>query len=217
MNRVLVIIKAATLEKLGIEEADFDAFEANITQMTDIVNQPLTDKETKLLDQLEKLRNKLLTFFLDYINTMSKSPVAQQQEAAESLDRVMKAYKDIRDKPHNQETQDIRGLVLDLAKEETAVHVSTLGLAQTVSDLRKANEDYESLTIGRAGSQQKEHLGSAKPLRLEMAKQYNYFITLAKAISIAAPSEENAKFIADLNKLIEDTKTAYNLRKSTEK
>lgn len=212
MNRVLLCIKMATLEKLGIEEADFQAFEANITQMTDIVNQSQASRETRALDELDKLRDKLLTFFLDYVNTMSQSPIAQQQEAAENLERVMKAYKDIRRKPNKQETQDIRGLIVDLAKEDVAAHVTVLGLAQTVADLKKANEDYEALTLERSNSQQQERLGPAKPLRIALASLYEYFTVVAFAQSVAVPSAENAKFVADLNKAIEETKQAYNLR-----
>lgn len=215
MNRVLLCIKAATLAKLGIEEDDFNAFEANIVQMTDIVNQSQADKETKALDELDKLRDKLLTFFLDYINTMSKSPVAQQQEAAAGLERVMNAYKDIRRRPNKQETQDIRGLIVDLAKDDMAAHVTVLGLAQTVADLKKANEDYEALTLERSHSQQQERIGPAKPSRTALSQLYEYFIKVASAYSIAVPSEENAKFIIDMNKLIEETKQAYNLRKSS--
>ena len=54
------------------------------------------------------------------------------------------------------------------------------------------------------------NLGAAKPVREKMNDEYDEMTTVAFAFSIAAPATELTTFITKLNKLIDNTNTAYN-------
>ena len=111
--------------------------------------------------------------------------------------------------PQRQQVQTVDGLVLDLEKEATAAHLTTLGLASEVETLKSLNAEYGSLIASRADSQQANPVESAKPIRKEMYGQYDELVSTAWAFSVATPSDALSGFIASVNKLIADTNTAH--------
>ena len=122
--------------------------------------------------------------------------------------------------PQRQQVQTVDGLVLDLEKEATAAHLTTLGLASEVETLKSLNAEYGSLIASRADSQQANPVESAKPIRKEMYGQYDELVSTAWAFSVAVPSDALSGFggfVASVNKLIADTNTAYNQRMAQRK
>ena len=99
-----------------------------------------------------------------------------------------------------------------MAKEEVATYIETLGLVEEIERLDTLNARYFDLLTRRADSQVTNAVESAKPIRTEMDAQYDEMITSAWAFSIATPSDVLTAFIVFLNKLIDDTNTAYNQR-----
>ena len=69
---------------------------------------------------------------------------------------------------------------------------------------------YATLLESRSASQVAADLGAAKPVREKMNDEYDEMTTVAFAFSIAVPATELTTFITKLNKLIDDTNTAYN-------
>lgn len=108
--------------------------------------------------------------------------------------------------------QTVQGLLNDLTKGELTAHVQTLGLTDEVSELGSLNSRYSSLLDARTNSQIVNAVEAAKPIRLEMDGLYDEMITTAWAFSIATPSEDLTNFVVFVNKLIDDTNTAYNQR-----
>ena len=209
-QQVSNLIHEGTAEKLHVNAATLTAFDANLKLLTDIVAQSRISDETADIVALDKEADDLITYILSAIRSAKQSPVAAQKAAATTLYNATKPYAGIQRMAQRQEVQQARGLLTDLAKPELAVHVATLALQPAVDQLKTTVDRYASLLESRSASQVAADLGAAKPVREKMNDEYDEMTTVAFAFSIAAPAAELTTFITKLNKLIDDTATAYN-------
>ena len=209
-QQVSNLIHEGTAEKLHVNAATLTAFDANLKLLTDIVAQSRISDETADIVALDKEADDLITYILSAIRSAKQSPVAAQKAAATTLYNATKPYAGIQQMAQRQEVQQARGLLTDLAKPELAVHVATLALQPAVDQLKTTVDRYASLLESRSASQLAADLGAAKPVREKMNDEYDEMTTVAFAFSIAAPATELTTFITKLNKLIDDTNTAYN-------
>ncbi len=166
--------------------------------------------ETAEIEVVDKEADDLITYILSAIRSAKQSPVAAQKAAATTLYNATKIYAGIQRMAQRQEVQQARGLLTDLAKPELKAHVQTLALQAAVDQLKTTVDRYSTLLESRAASQVAADLGAAKPVREKMNDEYDEMTTVAFAFSIAAPAAELTAFITKLNKLIDDTATAYN-------
>ena len=209
-QQVSNLIHEGTAEKLHVSAATLTAFDANLKLLTDIVAQSRISDETADIVAVDKEADDLITYILSAIRSAKQSPVAAQKAAATTLYNATKPYAGIQQMAQRQEVQQARGLLTDLAKPELAVHVATLALQPAVDQLKTTVDRYASLLESRSASQLAADLGAAKPVREKMNDEYDEMTTVAFAFSIAAPATELTTFITKLNKLIDDTNTAYN-------
>ena len=209
-QQVSNLIHEGTAEKLHVSAATLTAFDANLKLLTDIVAQSRISDETADIVAVDKEADDLITYILSAIRSAKQSPVAAQKAAATTLYNATKPYAGIQQKAQRQEVQQARGLLADLAKPELKAHVQTLALQPAVDQLSATITRYASLLESRAASQVAANLGAAKPVREKMNAEYDEMTTVAFAFSIAAPAAELTAFITKLNKLIDDTNTAYN-------
>ena len=209
-QQVSNLIHEGTAEKLHVSAATLTAFDANLKLLTDIVAQSRISDETADIVAVDKEADDLITYILSAIRSAKQSPVAAQKAAATTLYNATKPYAGIQQMAQRQEVQQARGLLTDLAKPDLKVHVQTLALQPAVDQLSATIMRYASLLESRAASQVAADLGAAKPVREKMNDEYDEMTTVAFAFSIAAPSTELTTFITKLNKLIDDTNTAYN-------
>ena len=209
-QQVSNLIHEGTAEKLHVSAATLTAFDANLKLLTDIVAQSRISDETADIVAVDKEADDLITYILSAIRSAKQSPVAAQKAAATTLYNATKIYAGIQQKAQRQEVQQARGLLADLAKPELKAHVQTLALQPAVDQLSATITRYASLLESRAASQVAVNLGAAKPVREKMNDEYDEMTTVAFAFSIAAPATELTTFITKLNKLIDDTNTAYN-------
>ena len=208
-QQVSNLIHEGTAEKLHVSAATLTAFDANLKLLTDIVAQSRISDETADIVAVDKEADDLITYILSAIRSARQSPVAAQKAAATTLYNATKIYAGIQQKAQRQEVQQARGLLADLAKPELKAHVQTLALQPAVDQLSATITRYASLLESRAASQV-ANLGAAKPVREKMNDEYDEMTTVAFAFCIAAPAAELTAFITKLNKLIDDTATAYN-------
>ena len=178
--------------------------------LTDIVAQSRVSDETAEIAVVDKEADDLITYILSAIRNARQSPVKTQREAATTLYNATKIYAGIQQMAQRQEVQQARGLLTDLAKPDLKAHVQTLALQPAVDQLSTTIDRYASLLESRATSQVATNLGAAKPVRKKMNTLYDEMTTVAFAFSIAVPAAELSTFITKLNKLIDDTTTAYN-------
>ena len=146
-GQIISYIDAATVEALHVDAATFAGFKGNHGKLVDIVDQ-------------------------SRVKGACSHPIAAKREAAQAVYAVMKPYTGVQSLPQRQQVQTVDGLVLDLEKEATAAHLTTLGLASEVETLKSLNAEYGSLIASRADSQQANPVESAKPIRKEMYGQY---------------------------------------------
>ncbi len=209
-QQVSNLIHEGTAEKLHVNAATLTAFDANLKLLTDIVAQSRISDETAEIEVVDKEADDLITYILSAIRSAKQSPVAAQKAAATTLYNATKIYAGIQRMAQRQEVQQARGLLTDLAKPELKAHVQTLALQAAVDQLKTTVDRYATLLESRAASQVAADLGAAKPVREKMNDEYDEMTTVAFAFSIAAPAAELTTFITKLNKLIDDTTTAYN-------
>ena len=209
-QQVSNLIHEGTAEKLHVSAATLTAFDANLKLLTDIVAQSRISDETADIVAVDKETDDLITYILSAIRSAKQSPVAAQKAAATTLYNATKPYAGIQQMAQRQEVQQARGLLTDLAKSDLKAHVQTLALHPAVDQLSATITRYASLLESRAASQVAVNLGAAKPVREKMNDEYDEMTTVAFAFSIAAPATELTTFITKLNKLIDDTNTAYN-------
>ena len=208
-GQVISYIDAATVEALHVDAATFAGFKGNHGKLVDIVDQSRAAED--------KQEDDLLSFLFATVKGACSHPIAAKREAAQAVYAVMKPYTGVQSLPQRQQVQTVDGLVLDLEKEATAAHLTTLGLASEVETLKSLNAEYGSLIASRADAQQANPVESAKPIRKEMYGQYDELVSTAWAFSVAVPSDALSGFVASVNKLIADTNTAYNQRMAQRK
>lgn len=209
-QQVSNLIHEGTAEKLHVKTETLADFDANLKLLTDIVAQSRISDETAEIAVVDKEADDLITYILSTIRNGRQSPVAAQKSAATTLYNATKTYAGIQQMAQRQEVQQARGLLTDLAKDDLKAHVQTLALQSAVDQLSTTIDRYASLLESRATSQMAANLGAAKPVRLKMNAEYDEMTTVAFAFSIAVPATELTTFITKLNKLIDDTTTAYN-------
>lgn len=117
----------------------------------------------------------------------------------------------------SQETAKIKGLLLDLRKDENKPYVTTLGLDAYLAELEKENNAYDRLSQQRVQNRTTSKKESGANLRKRIDMYYDDLTLLAQSHSVAKPSEKATAFIAALNQLIAETTAAYNQRMASAK
>lgn len=208
VNRIL----ADTAEALHVPTATLAAYRANHEKMVEIVAQSRISEETAEIAEVDSEEDAIIVYINATIRNAKSSPLSDKKVAGTALYNATKPYIGIQRLPQRQQVQKVSGLLSDLAKEEVASHLETLGLIEEVERLDTLNARYLSLLTSRADSQIANAVEASKPIRTEMDAQYDEMITTIWAFSIASPSDALTNFIVFLNKLIDDTNTAYNQR-----
>ena len=213
MTRVRTLIDNAGLDKLGIEQADYDEFLADLGIIEQLVKQSRASEITAQLEELDTQRDSLLTYIFDTVNNATRLPIEAMKRAATSLQMVIKPYAGIQRTAMQQETAQINGLLLDLAGN-MAANVTTLGLDDMVAQLKQANDSYAALTDERTQAGATNKLENSKTVRARMDNAYTTLCHIAFANSVVNPSEQTAAFVRDLNATIGEVKTRYNQRRA---
>ena len=212
-GRVIKYIEQTGPRQLYIDEAVVSAFKANQLVVTDMQDINRKRTETQELQRLHLLRNQLLVYSFRYIRTQRTSPVEAQRQAAAYLYPLMKQCKSSKRIPRMQQSVKIASLLMDLAKPEQAVAVTTLGMTAVFEELQQANDAYNATQMARQQAQIAAKQIPAKLVRQEMDQQYDYCITKAFAAHTLHPTEESRAFVTNVNQLIRNARTAYKLRK----
>lgn len=205
-------IMADGVEALHVSAETLAAYKANYDKMTDLVARSRISDETAEIAQVDSDEDALIVYLMGAIRNAKSSPISDKKTAGTTLYNATKPYTGMQRLPQRQQVQKVDGFLSDLAKEDLAAHIATLGLTEEVERLDFLNARYSTLLTKRAESQVANAVEASKPIRTEMDAQYDEMITTAWAFSIAAPSETLTNFIVFVNKLIDDTVTAYNQR-----
>ena len=218
-EQFLVLINAATAEKLHVSSTLVESYSTNVNKMRDIAVQSRTADETALIADVSKEAKSLVIYFFNVLRSEKQSPIAANKTAATGAYNALKPYSGLYNLPQRQQVQALRGLATDMRKPAIADYLTTLGQSEMADSLSDVAERYAALLEQRSANMAVNNLGSAQPLRDVMNEQYKYITTVAFAYSVSMPSEELSTFVASVNRLIDDMNKSYNLRtgKSQEK
>lgn len=211
-GRVIDRILADTAEALHVPEEAFASYKANHDKMVDLVAQSRISEETAQIAEVDAEEDSVIVYINAAIRAAKSSPLSEKKTAATALYNATKPYIGMQRLPRRQQVQKVDGLLHDLAKEGLAAQIATIGLTEEVERLSALNARYGQLLSQRADSQVANVMEASKPVRAEMDAQYDEMVSTAWAFSIAVPSETLTGFIVFLNKLVNDTTTAYNQR-----
>ena len=212
MTRLQTLIETATAEALGLTNEEFEEFKDLVAKLQNRVNYTSASALTVQLDGIDKQRDSLLTFFFSTIQNGVKLPIEAQRVAAEALELIIRPYANIQRLPGQQETVQVNGLLIDLAAESAAAHVTTLNLTAVVDELKKQNDQYAALTQQRTLESDANATENIAELRARMDPMYVAVTTIAHAESVANPTETTAEFIRALNATVAEVDHLYNLR-----
>lgn len=208
---------ATAVPELGLSEEFIAAYEADLLALADVVDESRASAETGEMSVHEKNRDSLATYITTRVSRAGSLPLEAERDAGKALYRVVKPYIGIARLPVAQETAKIRGLLMDLRKEENAPHVATLGLEAYLAELESENEAYDALSQQRVNSRAANKKESGAAIRERLDARYDELTLLAQSFAIAQPSDKGNAFIPALNQLIAETTAAYNLRMAQDK
>lgn len=211
-EQFLVLINAATAEKLHVSSTLVESYSTNVNKMRDIAVQSRTADETALIAAVSKEAKSLVIYFFNVLRSEKQSPIAANKTAATGAYNALKPYSGLYNLPQRQQVQALRGLATDMRKPAIADYLTTLGQSEMADSLSDVAERYAALLEQRSANMAVNNLGSAQPLREVMNEQYKYITTVAFAYSVSMPSEELSTFVASINRLIDDMNKSYNLR-----
>ena len=198
--------------EIGIDAAFISEMESETLQMADTVNETTIAQETEAMQAHEKNRDNLATYILTRITCAGSLPLQAERDAGKALYKVVKPYIGIARLAVAKETAAIRGLLIDLRKEEYATYVTTLGLTAYMAELETENEAYDALYKARFEGRAANKTDAGAVIRARLDEYYKELTLLAQSYSVVQPTEQSATFIRNLNQLIAETIAAYNQR-----
>ena len=197
---------------IGIDRAFMNEMSADLLKMADAVNESTIAQETEAMQTHEKNRDNLATYILTRITCAGSLPLQAERDAGKALYKVVKPYVGIARLTVSKETTAIRGLLLDLRKEEYATYVAALNLTAYMDELETENEAYDALYKARFEGRAANTMDAGSVIRARLDEYYKELTLLAQSCSVVMPSEESDTFIRNLNQLTAETTAAYNQR-----
>ena len=212
MTRTKEWIDAVGFAALGIEADVMARFDQLLGLLGNLVARSYAQAETPEMAELEKQRDALGMYIIDNVRNAQNVPIVTAAAAAKSLWLNLKPYEKFYSMPNQQETMMVNGMVEDLKNEKNAPHVATLGLTSYVDELATVNSRYAELTSQRTSQRNAEKTADSATLRKEMDPLYDYITTVAFCESVAKPTQATARFISELNAVIDEINALYNQR-----
>lgn len=212
MTRTKEWLDAVGFAALGIEADVMERFEQLLGLLGNLVARSYAQAETPEMAELEKQRDALGLYIIDNVRNAQNVPIANSADAAKSLWLDLKPYEKFYSMPNQQETMMVNGMVEDLKNEKNAPYVATLGLTSYVDELATVNTRYAELTSQRTSQRNAEKTADSATLRKEMDQLYDYITTVAFCESVAKPTDATARFISELNAVIDEINALYNQR-----
>lgn len=204
--------------KLSITAEQVTEAKGYLAQMNDLTRIPQMKAETKSKEEVDRKRDSLISLLFSRVKTSRSVPIEAESKAAEQLYIVISPYRGIGKLPYNQETEMIKGLLLDLRKLENSEAVRTLGLDAYVDELDNCNKQFEALV--KTADMKNSELGfneQMRDLRVAMTDLYREMTDYAFATNLLNETEESLYFMSGLNALIHDVESIYKQRLNSRK
>ena len=165
------------------------------------------------MDEEDAERDRLLSVMFYMVSNGLKASKAAVKAAAQQLDVVLRPYKGAQGAADDAETSLIKGLILDLRKEENTAAVTTLGLDATVDELEEANNNFDAAKNKRTSERAQTDGDNLKDARSKTDTVYQNMCTLISAAALMAATPEDLEFVVsvinEMNRVIANHKTSY--------
>lgn len=201
----LQAVAEETLETMHVSGEQLEGYVITVDDLTERSMEAQASTATGDTTALDVERDRLLSMLYFLVASGLLSAVAEEQAAAKILDVILRVYKGIQGKAMDVETQMIRGLLVDLKKDEAAAAVTTLRLNEILTQLETVNDKFEEVKDVRVKDRQAKHLQvKTQDLRLLADTQLEEIQDLIRATGIiAATDPESAVLLGMVNDLID--------------
>lgn len=195
-----------TLETMHVSGELLEGYAMVVDDLTERSMEAQASTATGDTTALDVERDRLLSMLFFLVASGLLSAVAEEQAAAKTLDVILRVYKGIQGKAMDVETQMIKGLLVDLKKNEAAEAVTALRLNEILTQLEAANNKFEEVKEARVKDRQAKHLQVKTPEMRSLAdSQLEEIQDLIRATGIiAATDPESAVLLEMVNDLMDD-------------
>ena len=215
----LQAVAEETLEAMHVSGEQLEGYVITVDDLTERSMEAQASTATGDTTALDVERDRLLSMLYFLVASGLLSAVAEEQAAAKTLDVILRVYKGIQGKAMDVETQMIRGLLVDLKKDEAAAAVTTLRLNEILTQLETVNDKFEEVKDVRVKDRQAKHLQvKTQDLRLLADTQLEEIQDLIRATGIIATTDAESTVLLgmvsdlmdDMNGVTRNFKTVFN-------
>ena len=179
------------LTKLNLTQAIVDEYGDDVEVEQDLNRKSSANTNTIKMDEEDAERDRLLSVMFYMVSNGLKASKAAVKAAAQQLDVVLRPYKGAQGAADDAETSLIKGLILDLRKEENTAAVTTLGLDATVDELEEANNNFDAAKNKRTSERALTEGDNLKDARSKTDTVYQNMCTLISAAALMAATPED--------------------------
>lgn len=212
MEKVAALIEAAGVESLQIPAEMFSAFKEDKDGLTDSLARSRVCDETAQIATVKGDLKIAFTQFIADVKYEKKRSTSSKQAAATSVYNLVKPLFGVQYRPLSEFSQYVKTMLVDLSKEETAEHVTTLGLNDRVAELSSLNARLGILVDTRSNKQIANKTEPLEVFRKSLTEKFDTMMAIVVGYNLAVPSEVMADFLSRIEKLIADTLATYRQR-----
>jgi hypothetical protein len=211
----LIILYLAT--ELGIDNL-YPAFKSALNAEDTAIRIELGSLKSKTIEQLDKLRDRILTAISLRIKSALLSPFDDEIESAEALIRVVDLYGDVRNISYNEESAAITNLVSNMQLRPNTDHMNKVGITTWVAELKRVNEQFMVLFNERNSELSVRDSGDVRSARKQLDPIYEKLVEKINAtIVLETAKPVVAAFVGEHNQKIEYYRTTLAARSGRKK
>lgn len=221
MHKVFAGYLEDNLKQLNLTQDIVDEYGSDVEVEQDLNRTSSANTNTILMDEEEAERDRLLSVLFYIVANGLKASKEAVKAAAQQLDVALRPYKGAQGAADDAETSLIKGLILDLRKDENAAAVTTLGLDATVDELEEANNSFDAAKNKRTNERALTEGNNLKEARGKTDTVYQNMCTLISAAALMAATPVDLEFVVsvinEMNRVIANHKTSYNQSQAQKK
>ena len=205
-----------TKSSVNISDDIIASMKSLLEKLTDLNKKSRALETTADRAETDRARDAVAAYILNRVLKSSSWLLEAERAAGKKLYNTITPYKGVGRLPANQETEVLKGMLLDLRKEEFSEAVTTLGLTSYLNELERLNTLFEDLVAKESATRSADSVNDdSKALRLQLDELYADSVILANATQALAPTTASETFVRDVNSLIDEVRLAYNRRRGT--
>ncbi len=199
---------------VNIPDDTIATMESLLEKLTDLNKKSRALETTADRAETDRARDAVAAYILNRVLKSSSWLLEAERAAGKKLYNTITPYKGVGKLPANQETEVLKGMLLDLRKSDFSEAVTTLGLTTYLDELERLNTLYESLVSKESATRSADSVNDdSKGLRLQLDELYADSVILANATQVLSPTTASETFVRDVNSLIDEVRIAYNRRR----